>query len=75
MYGRFRELRRENNLTLEAVAKILEISRSEYAAYERGLDEISIKLLIRLCRLYDVSVPYILGTSETREAYPPLYLK
>lgn len=58
---RIKDLREDNDLTQEQVAKYLGTSQTMYARYERGANEMPIRHLIKLCKLYNVSSDYILG--------------
>ena len=58
---RIRDLREDHDLTQEQVAKVLGTSQTMYARYERGANELPIRHLIGLCKLYKVSADYILG--------------
>lgn len=57
-----RGLREDNDLTQTEVAKYLGTSQTMYARYERGANEIPVRHLVSLCRLYNVSADYLLGT-------------
>lgn len=56
-------LREDNDLTQEQVASILGTSQTMYARYERGANEMPIRHLIALCKLYNVSADYLLNTT------------
>ena len=58
---RLKELRKENTLTQNDVAKILKISRVVYNRYENGQREIPLDVLCEIADYYKVSVDYILG--------------
>lgn len=58
------ELRKENNYTQQYVAEYLKIDRSNYSKYELGKLEISIEMLIKLAKLYNVSTDYILCLTD-----------
>lgn len=60
---RLRELREDNDLTQENIASILGTSQTMYARYERGANEMPIHHLITLCKLYNVSADFFLGTA------------
>ncbi len=62
---RIRDLREDHDYTQEYVAHYLGTSQTMYARYERGANEMPIRHLISLCRLYHVSADYILGLSKT----------
>ena len=63
MIERIRALREDNDLTQAQVAAVLGTSQTMYARYERGANELPIHHLISLCRYYNVSADYILGTA------------
>lgn len=63
---RMRNLREDSDYTQEYVAAYLGISQTMYARYERAANELPIRHLIKLCRLYSVSSDYLLGLSETQ---------
>ncbi len=58
---RIKELREDNDLKQKDVAKILGIDQQYYSQYERGVNELPIRHLIKLCTYYGVSADYILG--------------
>ncbi len=57
---RIRDLREDNDLTQEDVARILGTSQTMYARYERGANELPIRHLIKLADYYGVTTDYIL---------------
>lgn len=59
-----RDLREDHDLTQEAVAKYLNTTQQVYSRYEKGINELPIRHLIALCKLYKVSADYILGLDE-----------
>ena len=59
---KIRGLREDNDLTQTQVAQVLGTSQTMYARYERGANELPIRHLITLCRLYNLSADYFLGT-------------
>lgn len=61
---RIRDLREDNNLTQTQIAEYLGTSQTMYARYERGANEIPVRHIIKLCKLYNVSSDYILGISD-----------
>ncbi len=56
-----KDLREDNDMTQQEVANYLGTSQTMYARYERGANEMPIRHLIKLCKLYNVSSDYILG--------------
>ena len=62
---RIRALREDHDLTQEQVAQYLGTSQTMYARYERGANELPLRHLISLCKLYRVSADEILGIQIT----------
>lgn len=60
LFKRIHDLRIDNDLTQQQVADYLMCNRQVYARYERGIREIPVSMLIKLAKLYNVSVDYIL---------------
>ena len=61
---RIRDLREDHDLTQQQLAEILGTSQTMYARYERGANELPIRHLMALCKLYNVSSDYILGLNK-----------
>ncbi|MCC5909181.1 MAG: helix-turn-helix transcriptional regulator [Clostridiaceae bacterium] len=83
---RLKHLRKENNLTQEALAKKLNKSRSTIAGYETERKEPDYDTLIKIAQIFKVSIDYLLTyspdvhsqyTSKTciREKKTSYYLK
>lgn len=64
--NRLRGLREDNDLTQSEIAKVLGTSQTMYARYERGANELPIRHLVTLCRFYNVSADYFLGTAPNK---------
>lgn len=60
---KLRGLREDNDLTQAQIAQVLGTSQTMYARYERGANEMPIRHLVTLCRYYNVSADYFLGTT------------
>ena len=61
---RIRDLREDHDKTQQEIADVLHTSQTMYARYERGANELPVRHLIVLCKLYGVSADYILGLTE-----------
>ena len=59
-----RDLREDNDLTQQQIAEFLGTSQTMYARYERGANELPIRHLLKLCKLYKVSADFILGITD-----------
>ena len=67
---RLKLFRKENKLTQDKLAKILNISRTTIAEYERGTNIIATPFLYTICKKYKISADYLLGRTDD-----PKYLK
>ena len=64
MFYRLRDLREDRDMKQKDLAAYLNCSQQVYSNYELGQREIPTDILIRLSKLYQVSVDYILGLSD-----------
>lgn len=64
MMEKLRDLREDNDLTREAVARYLGTSQTMYARYERGANELPVRHLRTLYELYSVSSDYLLDNDH-----------
>lgn len=56
-------LREDNDLTQTQIAEVLGTSQTMYARYERGANEMPLRHLVTICKFYNVSADYLLGTT------------
>lgn len=52
-------IRKQNNLSQEQIAQILDIKQEQYQRYESGKREIPIHLMKQLAKYYGVSMDYL----------------
>lgn len=64
-YGRLRDLREDHDLTQQQLVDILGMHKTTYTNYEQGKREIPFELVIRLAKLYNVSIDFIAGLKVT----------
>ncbi len=69
--AKIRALREDNDLTQNAIIKILNCTQVCYSNYERGKREIPLEALVKLADFYNVSVDYLLGRTKIKKRYPP----
>ena len=67
---RLKEFRKENNLTQEKLAQILNTSHSVISSYEKEKTLIITSFLYTICKKYNISADYLLGKTDY-----PKYLK
>ena len=58
-YRRLRDLREDHDLTQDQLVAMLGLNKTTYTNYEQGKREIPFALVIRLAKLYNVSIDYI----------------
>jgi Predicted transcriptional regulators len=71
-YNRIKELRIEKKITQEDLAKILSFGRTAISNYESGRSEPSYNTVSKLAEFFDVSIDYLLGKTDIRNAYTKL---
>lgn len=67
MYMRIRKAREDLGYTREKFAEKLDVSVSYLAELERGRTGISVKMLIKVCKVLGLSADYVLFGSERSE--------
>lgn len=63
---RLKELRKQAHLTQVELAKRLGIGQSSYADWERGKKKPTQENLVKIARILDVSIDYLVGNSEEK---------
>lgn len=66
---RLKDLREDHDLKQEDVAKILNISQTNYSKYELGKINIPIDSLIILADFYNTSIDYLIGLTDEIKPY------
>ena len=64
-YRRLRDLREDHDMTQDELVRALDMHKTTYTNYEQGKRELPFSLAIRLAQLYNVSLDYIAGLSDT----------
>lgn len=67
--NRLREIRKRRNLTQTQIAEKINMSQMGYSKYETGEIMLHTRLLIKLSRIYNVSIDYLLGLTDVEERY------
>ena len=70
-YTRLRDLREDADLTQEELVRQLGMHKTTYTNYEQGKREPPFELIIRLAKLYGVSIDYIAGLTAHPTPWPP----
>lgn len=72
MYMRIRKAREDLGYTREKFAEKLDVSVSYLAELERGRTGISVKMLIKICKVLGLSADYVLFGNERPEDFKRL---
>ena len=67
MYSRIRKARENAGYTREKFAELMDVSVSYMAEVERGRTNVSVKTLIKLCKLLGLNADYVLF-GDTRDS-------
>ncbi|MBD5114266.1 MAG: helix-turn-helix transcriptional regulator [Ruminococcaceae bacterium] len=67
-YENLRVIREDRGYTQKQVAEVLGTTQQYYSDYENGKREIPIRIYITLSKFYNVSIDYLAGQEEYREA-------
>ena len=60
MHNRIKDLREDHDLTQRQVGDMIGITQRKYSYIETGTQPLTDEILVKLSRLYDVSIDYIL---------------
>lgn len=63
---RLKDLREDNDLKQVQIAKMLNIKQNTYSQYENEKREIPISLLWKLADIYETSIDYLVGRTDTK---------
>lgn len=67
-YNRIKEIRIKHNETQKDIAELLETSQQAYHKYEKGINEMPIRKIVKLCKHYNLSADYILCLTDEEKA-------
>lgn len=70
MYRRIRDLREDQDLKQEDIAKLLNCTQACYSNYETGKRDIPSETLSKLADILGVSTDYLLGRTSVKDPYP-----
>ena len=67
VFERLKLLRKEKGYTQAEVALLLGVDRRTYCAYETGVNMLNAPTLIKLSKIYEASIDYMLGQTNQRK--------
>ena len=70
MDTRIRDLREDQDLSQEVIAKAIGITQRKYSYLETGQQPWTDELLVRLAEYYHTSIDYLLGQTDDPKPYP-----
>lgn len=69
MSNRLRELREDADLSQTKLASMLGMSQTGYSKYETEENDIPTQILIKLSKLYNTSIDYLLCQTNIKKPY------
>ena len=69
-FENIRNLRIDKGYTQKQIGEYLGISQNTYSQYEIGVLNYPLDVLIKLADLYNVSIDYLVGRTNTKKPYP-----
>lgn len=70
-YRRLKDLREDHDLTQQMLVDLLHMHKTTYTNYEQGKREIPFELVIKLAKIYNVSIDFIAGLTNTPQPLDP----
>ncbi len=67
--NRIKDLREDSDLTQQQVAEKIGITQRKYSYIETGVQPLTDEILIKLSRLYNTSIDYILMQTDNKQRY------
>lgn len=68
-YPRIRNLREDADLTQEEMAKMLNVNRRTYGAYETGANMWPVDIVAEIAKEFNISVDYFLDLTDDPRPY------
>ena len=65
-YKRLKDLREDNDITQEDIAKILKTTRQQVSKWETGVQMMGVDKYIILAKYYKVTTDYLLGLTDKK---------
>ena len=66
---RWRNIRKDLDLTQAELGKLLNKSQQGYNHIEAGRAELKIDDLVKICKFYNLSADYIIGLTDKKKSY------
>ncbi len=65
--NRIKDLREDNDLTQQQVADKIGITQRKYSYIETGVQPLTDEILVKLSKVYNVSIDYLLKQTDRKE--------
>lgn len=69
MYTRLRDIRQENNVSQQKIAKILGVTQTTYGRMERQDIPFDVQHMKKVAQYFDVNIDYLIGASDKRRKF------
>lgn len=65
-YERIKNLREDNDYKQSDISNILDCDKDRYVKWENGINEIPLEYLVKLSKIYNVNIEYIVGKNDNK---------
>jgi len=66
---RIREMREEKGITQQQISEYLICDQSLYSKYERGEREVPLEIMVKLAKLFETSLDYLVRLTDIKQPY------
>lgn len=70
MSNKLKELRKNSALTQQEIAEVIGVDRSSYSYYENGKASPSLQVLIKIAKVFNVTLDYIIFGDDSKTVQP-----
>lgn len=66
---RIRDIREEKGMTQQQISDYLMCDQSLYSKYERGEREVPLEIMVKLAKLFETSIDYLVRLTDNKQPY------
>lgn len=66
---RIRDIRKEKGMTQQQISDYLMCDQSLYSKYERGEREVPLEIMVKLAKLFETSIDYLVRLTDNKQPY------
>ena len=66
---RIHDMREEKGMTQQQISEYLLCDQSLYSKYERGEREVPLEIMVKLAKLFETSIDYLVRLTDNKQPY------